>query len=59
MIGVALCRLPMQACAGCEDFFPDEQLEQLHTGCPELYCPGCVAKARDASDEARDSECYG
>jgi hypothetical protein len=59
MSGVALCRLPTQACAGCEEFFLDEELEQLYSGSLDLYCSDCVHKAQNASDERRDAEHYG
>lgn len=59
MPGVALCESPESPCAGCHEWFPHEQLAELHRFSSELYCPGCVFSAQQRADKGRDEDCYG
>jgi hypothetical protein len=59
MSGVALCQLPDGHCDRCEELFPIEDLEPPHRDALVFYCPACLLKAQQASDEARDRWVYG
>ncbi len=58
-MGVALCRLPTQLCAGCDEPYPDEDLDVLYAGSIELYCPSCVFDAQKRADTRSDEDYYG
>jgi hypothetical protein len=55
----SLCRLPTQACQGCNEFFPDADLDELEEGSVLLYCADCIFDAQKRSDQTRDESFYG
>lgn len=53
------CRLPTQACQGCNEFFLDADLQELEEGSVLLYCAGCLFDAQQRADKCRDEDHYG
>lgn len=55
----APCRLPTQACQGCNEFFVDADLGELEEGSVLLYCAMCIFDAQKSADATRDESFYG